>query len=76
VRFRLPHPNKSADLAPVKVNMPAVFLIGTGMWLVGTAVVALWLAIGEGAKPGWLAIGGAGALMGLVGWAWSRWRRW
>lgn len=56
--------------------MPTVFLIGTGVWLAGTGAVALWLALGDGAKPGWLAIGGAGAVMGLVGWAWSRWRHW
>lgn len=56
--------------------MPAVFLVGTAVCLAGTGVVALWLTFADGAKPGWLAIGGAGAAMGIVGWAWSRWRHW
>lgn len=60
----------------MRVNMRAVFLVGTGAWLLGAAVVGVWLAAGTGAKPAWLAICGAGVGIGLLGWAWARWRRW
>ena len=60
----------------MRVNMRAVFLVGTAAWLAGAAVVGLWLALGSGARTGWLAICAAGAAIGLIGWGWSRWRRW
>jgi hypothetical protein len=60
----------------MSVNMRAVFLVGAAVWVVAAGVVGLWLALGTGAKPDWLAVCGAGAAIGLIGWAWSRWRRW
>lgn len=60
----------------MRVNMRAVFLVGTAAWLLGGAVVAAWLAWGTGGRTSWLAICGAGAAIGLFGWAWSTWRRW
>ncbi len=76
MRLRLPSPNRSAHVSPVRVNMPAVFLVGTAAWLLGGGVVGLWLAFGTGARSGWLAVCGAGAAIGLLGWGWSRWRHW
>lgn len=60
----------------MRVNMPAIFLIGTGLWGLAAAVIAVWLALGSGAEESWLGVCGAGAAIGLIGWGWSRWRRW
>lgn len=76
VRFRLPSPNRSAEITPMRVNMRAVFLLGTAAWLAGALTVGIWLLAGSGARADWLSICGAGVAIGLVGWAWSRWRHW
>ena len=66
----------SDNLKPMRVNMPRVFALGALLWLAGTVVVALWLALGEGARPGWLGIGLTGTAIGVAGVFWARKRRW
>jgi hypothetical protein len=60
----------------MKVNMRAIFLVGTATWLLAAAAVGLWLAVGTGGRQSWLGICIAGVGIGLIGWGWSRWRGW
>ncbi len=64
------------DIAPVTVDMKAMFLVGTAVWVLAGAVVGVLLATGTVSETGWLAICATGAALGLLGWAWSFWRRW
>lgn len=75
MRLRPPHPNKSEALAPVRVNMRALFLVGTGTWVAAGAVVGVLLATGTLADAQWLAVCVVGAGIGVGGWLWARWRR-
>lgn len=71
-----PTPSPASTIEPVRVNMRAMFLVGTAAWLVGGAVVGVLLATGAATEDGWLAICATGAAIGLAGWRWSVWRRW
>ena len=75
VRLGPPSPNRSDELAPVKVNMRALFLVGTAIWLLAGAVVGLALASDALEEPLWLAVCVVGAGIGVGGWIWARWRR-
>lgn len=58
------------------VNMRAMFLIGTGLWVAAGAVVGALLITGTAADSRWLGVCATGAAVGVAGWLWSRWRRW
>ena len=63
-------------VAPVEVNMRAVFLVGTAAWVLAGGVIGLLLATGAAVEAGWLAVCATGAALGLGGWGWSRRRGW
>lgn len=75
VRLGPPSPNKSEALRPVAVNMKALFLVGTAVWVTAGVVVGVLLATGALADPEWLAVCVVGAGIGVGGWIWARWRR-
>jgi hypothetical protein len=67
---KLFHPTRTAP-PPVAVDLGRVMLVGTGVWVVAL-VVAVVLALTDGASwmPAWVCA--TGAVLGLLGTRWAR----
>ncbi|MDR1825204.1 MAG: DUF2530 domain-containing protein [Bifidobacteriaceae bacterium] len=61
---------------PVTINHPLLFAIGTGLWAVALAVVAVLQATGAMDRPEWIWVCVTGLVLGVTGIIYSRhsWR--